>query len=189
MHTTSSGASRQEELFPTPDAALRTRLLGVGLLVLRVVFGLIFLTNGLSKLFGFNHLHPLPGFLIDYDGARNIIQSNVQHHPIEPYKRLVLDVLVPHWTVFGHLVALGETAVGLLLVLGLLTPLAAIAGFLMIFHIYFSRWGAGDGEFVWDYWNEFVPYLALALTSAGRFWGLDRALAERFPALRRWPLT
>ncbi len=189
MRTISSGASLGDDLSPAPDAGRRATLLRLGLLLLRVIFGLVLLTNGLSKLFGFNHLHPLPGFLIDYDGARGIIQSNVQHHPIEPYKRLVLDVLVPHWTIFGHLVGLSETAVGLLLVLGLLTPLAAIIAFLMMFHIYVSRWGAGDGEFVWDYWTEFIPYLVLALTSAGRFWGLDRALAASVPALRRWPLT
>ncbi|MGI8550166.1 MAG: DoxX family membrane protein [Dehalococcoidia bacterium] len=171
------------------DRDRRATLLGLGLAVLRIIFGLILLTNGLSKAFGLMHLHPLPGFLIDYNGAKGIIQSNVQHHPIEPYKRLVLDVMVPHWSLFGPLVTLGELSVGLALVLGLLTPLAALAGFAMIFQIYFSRWGIGDGEFLWDYWNEFIPYLVLALTSAGRFYGLDRALAERIPALRRWPLT
>ncbi len=171
------------------DAVLRTRLLAWGLLILRVLFGLVFLSNGLSKLFGLEHLHPLPGFLIDYNGAKGIIQSNVQHHPIEPYKRLVLDVLVPHWNIFGHLVGLGELTVGLGLVLGAFTPALAIAGLLMTAHIWFSRWGQGDADFVWDYWTEFIPCLALALTSAGRFYGLDRMLAERFPALRRWPLT
>ncbi len=171
------------------DAALRGHLLAWGLLLLRVLFGLVFLSNGLSKLFGLEHLHPLPGFLIDYNGARNIIAANVQHHPIEPYKRLVLDVFVPHWTLFGHLVGLGELVVGLGLVLGAFTPALAIAGLLMTAHIWFSRWGQGDADFVWDYWTEFIPCLTLALASAGRFYGLDRLLAERYPALRRWPLT
>ena len=171
------------------DAVLRGRLLAWGLLILRVLFGLVFLTNGLSKLTGLEHVHPLPGFLIDYNGARNIIAANVQYHPIEPYRRLVLDVLVPHWAIFGHLVGVGELIVGLGLVLGAFTPALAIAGFLMTAHIWFSRWGQGDADFVWDYWTEFIPCLALALASAGRFYGLDRLLAERFPALRRWPLT
>lgn len=187
---------------PAPDAAparsavfdgepdeLHARLLAAGLAILRVIFGLVLLTNGLSKAFGFTHLHPLPGFLIDFNGAKGIIQSNVQQHPIEPYKRLVLDLMVPHWSVFGTLVAAGEISAGLALVIGLFTPLAGLAGFAMLFHIYFSRWGAGDGEFVWDYWVEFIPYLTIALTGAGRFYGVDRLLAGRYPALRRWPFS
>jgi uncharacterized membrane protein YphA (DoxX/SURF4 family) len=157
--------------------------------LLRVVFGLILFSNGVSKLFGLQHLHPLPGFLIDYNGAKSIIQANVQHHPIEPYKRLVLDVMVPHWGLFGHLVGIGEFGVGLGLILGAFTPAMALLGLLMTFHIWFSRWGQGDADFVWDYWVEFIPYLVLALTSAGRFYGLDRLLADRYPLLRRWPLT
>lgn len=189
MRTADSPASPLWGALVPGDAERRTAILGAGLAILRIVFGLIFLTNGLSKAFGFTRLPVLPGFLIDFNGAKGIIQNNVQHHPIEPYKRLVQDVMVPHWTLFGSLVTLGELSVGGLLVLGAFTPLAALAGLLMIFHIYFSRWGAGNGEFLWDYWNEFIPYLALALTSAGRFYGLDHLLAERYPALRRWPVT
>jgi uncharacterized membrane protein YphA (DoxX/SURF4 family) len=173
------------------DVALRTRLLAIGLAVLRIIFGLILFTNGLSKLTngGLMHLHPLPGFLIDYNGAKGIIQANVQHHPIEPYKRFILDVVVPHWTLFGVLVTIGELSTGLALILGAFTPIMAIAAALMMFHIYFSTWGGGDSYFVWDYWTEFIPYLALALASAGRYYGLDTAIARRVPALRRWPLT
>ncbi len=171
------------------EPELRARLLTWGLVLLRVLFGLILFTNGLSKLFGLERVHPIPGFLIDYNGARSIIQANVQHHPIEPYKRLVLDVMVPHWGLFGHLVGLGEFGVGLGLILGVLTPVMALAAFAMTFHIWFSRWGQGDADFTWDYWVEFIPYLVLALSSAGRFYGLDQVLAERFPVLRRWPLT
>lgn len=173
------------------ETALRGRLLAIGLAILRVIFGLVLFTNGLSKATSgrISHLHPLPGFLIDFQGAKGIIQANVQHHPIEPYKRLVLDLFVPHWSVFGTLVTIGELGVGLALILGVLTPLMAIAAALMTFHTYFSTWGGGDGYFVWDYWTEFIPYLALALASAGRYYGLDTALARRFPRLQRWPLT
>ncbi len=171
------------------EPELRARLLAWGLVLLRVVFGLILFTNGLSKLFGLMHVHPIPGFLIDYNGAKGIIQANVAHHPIELYKRLVLDVMVPHWGLFGTLVGLLEFGVGLGLILGAFTPAMALAGFAMTFHIWFSRWGQGDADFTWDYWVEFIPYLALALTSAGRFYGLDRMLAERYRFLRRWPLT
>jgi hypothetical protein len=59
----------------------------------------------------------------------------------------------------------------------------------MTLHLWFSRWGQGDADFVWDYWTDFIPYLAIALTSAGRVFGLDRLIAARYPMLRRWPLT
>src|SRR5215472_1326142 len=99
--------------------------------VLRVFFGVVYLSNGLSKFVpGIAHL---PGgyFLIDSQGARSIIQHNAAHHPVAIYHALVFDVLVPNWDVFGPLVGLAEVTAGILLLLGLASAAGALLAALL----------------------------------------------------------
>src|SRR2546430_1919191 len=106
--------------------------------VLRMFFGLVYLTNGLAKLVpGIAHL---PGgyYLIDAPGARSIIQPNAAHHPVALYHDLVFDVLVPNWSVVGPLVGLAEVTAGVLLVLGLACSLGALLAALLALHVQFS---------------------------------------------------
>jgi uncharacterized membrane protein YphA (DoxX/SURF4 family) len=150
--------------------------------VLRIFFGLVFLTNGLAKLVpGIAHL---PGgyYLIDAPGARSIIEHNAAHHPVQVYRDLVFNVFVPNWAVFGPLVGLTEIAAGLLLVLGLATWVGALLAALLSFHIQFSD---ANGPWLYEYAVEWVPLLCLAFMGAGRTWGLDGALATSRPRWRR----
>src|SRR5215469_4769652 len=74
--------------------------------VLRIFFGLVYFTNGLSKFVpGIAHL---PGgyFLIDSEIAKSIIRHNAAHHPVGLYHDVVFDLFVPHWGVFGALLGL-----------------------------------------------------------------------------------
>ena len=151
--------------------------------VLRIFFGLVFLTNGLAKLVpGLAHL---PGgyFLIDSDGARAIIAHNARHHPVALYHDLVFSVLLPHWGLFGPLVGLTETAAGLLLTLGLATGVGALAAAALSLHIQFSD---ANGPWLFEYAVEWVPLLCLAFLRAGRCWGLDARVAARSATWRRW---
>src|SRR5579859_5958605 len=106
--------------------------------VLRIFFGLVFLTNGLAKLIP--GISRLPGgyYLIDSEGARGIIQHNARHHPVGLYHDLVFNLLVPNWGIVGPLVALTETAAGLLLLLGLASWMGAVLAAGLAFHIQFS---------------------------------------------------
>ena len=148
--------------------------------VLRVFFGLVFLTNGLAKLVpGMAHL---PGgyFLIDSQGALSIIQHNARHHPVALYHDLVFNVLVPNWALFGPLVGLTETAAGLLLVLGLASRMGALLAAGLSFHIQFSD---ANGPWLYEYAVEWVPLLCLAFMRSGMTLGLDARLAS---SNRRW---
>src|SRR2546423_2758894 len=143
--------------------------------VLRIFFGLVFLSNGLAKLVpGIAHL---PGgyFLIDSAGARSIIQHNVLHHPISVYHDLVFDVLVPNWEVVGPLVGATETAAGILLLLGLASSLGALLAALLSLHVQLSD---ATGPWLYEYAVEWVPLLCLAFMRAGRTWGLDAAIGR-----------
>ena len=150
--------------------------------VLRVFFGVVFLSNGLSKFVpGIAHL---PGgySLIDGQGAKSIIQHNAAHHPVAAYHALVFDVFVPNWSVFGPLVGLAETAAGLLLVLGLASSLGALLAALLSLHVQFSD---ATGPWLYEYAVEWVPLLCLVFVRAGRAWGLDGAIAATSPRWRR----
>src|ERR1700730_1428418 len=99
--------------------------------VLRVFFGVVFLSNGLSK-FMPGIAHPPGGYyLIDSQGARSILQHNAAHPPVALYHSLVFDLFLPNWAVFGPLVGLAETTAGLLLILGLASSLGALLGALL----------------------------------------------------------
>lgn len=150
--------------------------------VLRVFFGVVFLSNGLAKLVpGIAHL---PGgyFLIDSEGARNIIQHNAAHHPVALYHSLVFDVFVPNWAVFGPLVGLAETTAGLLLILGLASALGALLAALLSLHIQFSD---ATGPWLYEYAVEWVPLLCLVFVRSGLVWGLDGRIARARPGWRR----
>jgi uncharacterized membrane protein YphA (DoxX/SURF4 family) len=150
--------------------------------VLRIFFGVVYLTNGLAKFVpGIAHL---PGgyFLIDRQGALSIIQHNAAHHPVGLYHDLVFNLFVPNWSVLGPLVGLAEVTAGLLLVLGLASRLGALLAALLALHIQFSD---ATGPWLYEYAVEWVPLLCLVFMRAGLTWGLDRGIAARNPRWKR----
>lgn len=169
---------------PAPLPALEARALTAGIAMIRVLLGLVFLTNGIAKLTGWSGIHPFPGFLITLEGARGSTEFNAQTHPVQLYFDFVHTVLLPNWELFGPLITLTELFIGVTLVLGVLTPLGALVGAGFALHLNFMNWDRNI--WMWEYAVEWVPLTALAIMRAGRFWGLDSRLARRLP---RWPLT
>ena len=165
----------------TPRAPLEVdRGFGLAMAALRVFFGIVFLANGLSKFFP-AIAHTPVGFLIDNAGARGIITYYAHHNPVGLYRGLVDQVILPNWGSFGALVGVTESAVGLLLVLGLFTRIAALVGGLLLLHLQFAS--LFSNQWVFEYSVEWVPVLALVALRAGRWYGLD----SRLPADRpRW---
>jgi uncharacterized membrane protein YphA (DoxX/SURF4 family) len=176
-----------------PDAVLQavtSPWFGRAIATLRVFFGVVYLHNGLAKI-----LPPVPGlwpdtpigFVIQATGQRSaysILQYDVVtlKHPVEPYRALVQDVILPNFAPFGFAVGVTETVVGALLILGLLTPIAAVVAALMSLHLQFATlW---DDMWVYEYAIEWLPLLCLAALRAGRWYGLDARFA---PNRRRWP--
>jgi uncharacterized membrane protein YphA (DoxX/SURF4 family) len=159
---------------------MRGRMNEKAVAVLRIFFGLVYLTNGLAKFVpGIAHL---PGgyFLIDSQGARSILQHNAAHHPVAAYHALVFDVFVPNWSVFGPLVGLAEVGAGVLLLLGVASAAGALLAALLSLHVQFSD---ATGPWLYEYAVEWVPLLCLVFLRSGRRWGLDAAIGARNP---RW---
>lgn len=174
-------------------APWQRRAFPLAILLLRVTFGLMFLSNGLAKLPGMENLDyaPFPGFLIGYDGARNSLDSDTNSHPIGIYKDVVDNVIIDNYTLFGVMLVVTEIGIGALLVLGAFSSAAALIGFLSLFHIWFANWGRYGERSLWAWEGPigWLPMLALAFLAAGRYYGLDAWVARKLPvAWRRWPI-
>lgn len=155
---------------------------------LRIGFGLVFLTNGIAKLTGWDGIHPFPGFLINLEGAKGILEFDVQTHPVGFYKSFIDEVVLPNFGLFGALLTLTELFVGITLLAGAFTSLGALVGAALMLHLNFANWDRNI--WAWEYAVEWVPLIALAFLAAGRYWGLDNWISERLPpASRRWPFT
>lgn len=167
---------------PMPDAivsAIRSPWFGRAIAALRVYFGIVYLHNGIAKLLpAVPNLWPdTPiGFVINAEGnrsARSILEFEVvtQQHPIEPYRTLVETVVLPNFGPFVFAVGALETLVGILLIIGLLTPLAALVAAGMALHLQFATlW---NDKWIYEYSLQWVPLLCLAAFRAGRWHGLD----------------
>ncbi len=170
------------------EPAWRTQLFAVGIAVIRTGLGLVFLTNGLAKVAGWDGIHPFPGFLITADGARSILENDTQTHPIGLYKDLIDDVVLANWGIFKVLLTLGELFVGVTLVTGAWANLGALTGALFALHLNFANWDRNI--WMWEYAVEWLPCIGLVLIGSGRFLGLDSWASKFLPRpLRRWPFT
>ena len=145
-------------------------LFGLGLAVLRIFFGVVFLSNGLAKFFPAIAHTPI-GFLIDNAGAKGILVFYAHKNQVGLYRNLVDQVIVPNWALFGVAEAVVEVVIGLLLVLGLLTPLAGLIAALLQLHLQFAS--LFSNQWVFEYSVEWIPLLVLAAVRAGRWYGLD----------------
>lgn len=171
-------------------AAVLSPWFGRAMAALRIFFGVVFLHNGLAKLLpAIPNLWPdTPiGFVIQATGERSalsILQFEVvtSQHPIEPYRSLVENVILPNFGLFGAGIGLLETVVGLMLILGFMTPIAALLAAGMVLHLQVATlW---NDKWIYEYSVEWVPLLCIAALRAGRWHGLDARFAASRP---RWP--
>lgn len=156
---------------------------------------MILLANGLAKVFSFAQVRigPYAANLIDRDAVGFILDFEVNKNPANggPGSELPLlpsavnEVLLPNIGVVAWLIAIFELAVGLMLVLGLVSRGAAL---LALFHglglalLYFSsdRW-------LFEQPHDYVPAAILACVPTGLVWGLDGRLPLERARQGRWP--
>jgi thiosulfate dehydrogenase [quinone] large subunit len=166
----------------------------VGVALLRILVGVIFLWAGLEKL-----LAPEP---FDAAGFLQFATSGTLGWPFvvgEVADGTVFNPTQPLWlavaenpaamAVINVLVPWGQLGIGISLILGLFTRFGAFMGFLMMVFFFFAAW-----DFEFGVVNQHLAYALICLTiaglGAGRFYGLDGVLADRAPAaLRRWLMS
>lgn len=100
-------------------------------------------------------------------------------HEAPWYRAFMTTVVFPHATLFAGLVATGEVAVGTCLILGLGTRVAAPIGAFLTLNYFLLK-----GDALWSVSNDLafvVGLTVIAITGAGRVFGLDALIAPRHP--------
>jgi uncharacterized membrane protein YphA (DoxX/SURF4 family) len=139
---------------------------------LRILCGVILLLEGWSKLQGdWLHGTPLASSLGNWMAAD------------KPYAFFlpVVKLAFAHPKIFGALVTIGEVAIGLSLLAGVLTRIGAALGALMLFSFAF-----GNGQGLVPPGNALLMgaiCVVFVMAPPGRFLGVDSVLQGRLP---RW---
>lgn len=110
--------------------------------------------------------------------------SLAENHPVPAFGRLIKNMVAPNASWFPYLIVLGEAAVGIGLVLGLLTPVSlVVALFLNLNYISLAGVRPKDISVNKSYqceqgqnWNMMVAELVLLFTGAWSVWSLDSVL-------------
>lgn len=151
------------------------------LAILRLTVGLWFLKSLFTKLtVGF-----VAGFIpVPMASDRwievmpKLIARYAAENPFPLYKSFLLDTVIPNQA-FAHLTAIGEAAIGISLTLGLLTELGAVFGALQVimYGLAVQHMSSGQQGF---HVMLFAMMIAFLFSHAGRTWGLDAWLANRW---------
>ena len=137
---------------------------------LRIAAGLSLLMSGLQKLAWFRSSAPLEQ-----------IFANWVQHPANATVAKYLALMAPHHGFLARMVVLGELGLGTLLVIGFLTPLAALLAFLMVLQFQFAgghlfSLGYLRGQSAFAY---LLIFPVLFLGRAGTVLGMDGPLSRR----------
>ncbi|MDE0197930.1 MAG: DoxX family membrane protein [Caldilineaceae bacterium SB0675_bin_29] len=93
------------------------------------------------------------------------------------YRALINGTILQVPGLFAVFQLIGELLLGLGLLVGLFTPLAALGAALFFFNLFLAYLGGND--WIWTYVLLTVSALVVALAQSGRAWGLDSLLLRR----------
>ena len=97
--------------------------------------------------------------------------------------KAVMGLMASQAAVAAPIQAMTEISLGILLVIGLLTRPAAFVAFLFLGSLWISEWGT---SWIWELLVSVLACLGLAVGRAGRRWGVDAWLAQRWPSSLWW---
>jgi uncharacterized membrane protein YphA (DoxX/SURF4 family) len=97
------------------------------------------------------------------------------------YQNLLNSLVIPHSSTFGTLVVTAEIYVGIALLLGFTTRLASCVALFLLLNYLCAKgalpWGPGIDQ------SDIVLAIIILLSDAGRIFGVDKLIADRFPKL------
>src|ERR1700722_3088679 len=116
-------------------------------------------------------------------GSSGLINYYLQHDHAPAVWKAVMAAAANHAAMAAPLQAITEIALGVLLVIGLLTRPVAFIAFLYLASLWVSEWGT---SWIWELLVPVLASLGLAVGRAGRTWGVDALLARRWPSSLWW---
>lgn len=135
------------------------------LAILRIYIGAYFLHSSLDK------------FTASYISEFSRLIGRWAHDSsFEWYKALLDQYVLPHAKFFAYFTAIGEFCIGIALILGFLSGLAAIFGVGVYANYYL---GTSTGDALWNYATIILCLAVIFFTGAGRTLGLDKYLSKK----------
>jgi uncharacterized membrane protein YphA (DoxX/SURF4 family) len=116
-------------------------------------------------------------------GYANLINYYIRQGHSPAAWKAVMALAASHAAMAAPLQAVTEISFGILLVVGLLTRPVAFVAFLYLGSLWVSEWGTA---WIWELLVPVLASLGLAVGRAGRAWGVDAWLAERWPSSPWW---
>ena len=116
-------------------------------------------------------------------GYAGLINYYIQHSHSPAIWKSVMGLAASHAPMAAPLQATTEISLGILLVIGLLTRPVGLIAFLYLGSLWVSEWGTA---WIWELLVPVLASLGLAIGSAGRKWGVDAWLSERWPSAWLW---
>ncbi|MBS1253872.1 MAG: Cyclic AMP receptor protein [Anaerolineales bacterium] len=139
------------------------------LAMLRILLGALFITTSFENL-----QKGLYG-----QGFQSFVEGWAAGNPIGPYRELLQNVVIPNWEIFATVQLIVEPVVmGAFLMIGLFTPASAMVAAFFIGNLFVASLGK---EWPWTYLVILGVLITLIASRAGRYFGIDQMLAERFP--------
>jgi uncharacterized membrane protein YphA (DoxX/SURF4 family) len=118
-------------------------------------------------------------------GYANLINYYVKAGHSPAIWKAVMEAAASHAAMAAPMQALTEISFGVLLVIGLLTRPVAFLAFLYLGSLWMSEWGTA---WIWELLVPVLASLGVAVGRAGRAWGVDAWLAQRWPSAPWWLL-
>ena len=118
--------------------------------------------------------------LHDARGLMFSFQSSIEHPTLDVYKTFLQNLVVPNFYLFGWLVFVSETSIGLSLTLGLFTRAGALLGTLQSVNLLVAQGATEEGP--WLYLGLIAANLAVLFTPSNRQLSLDRRLGPKLRA-------
>jgi uncharacterized membrane protein YphA (DoxX/SURF4 family) len=97
--------------------------------------------------------------------------------------KAVMGLMANHAAMAAPMQAATEISLGLLLLIGLLTRPVAFVAFAFLASLWVSEWGTA---WIWELLVPVLASFALSVGRAGRTWGVDGWLAQRWPSSPWW---
>jgi uncharacterized membrane protein YphA (DoxX/SURF4 family) len=116
-------------------------------------------------------------------GYAGLISYYIKNSHSPAMWKSVMALAASHAAMAAPMQAMTEISLGILLIIGLLTRPAAFVAFLYLGSLWVSEWGT---SWIWELLVPVLASLGLAIGSAGRRWGVDAWLSQRWPSAPWW---
>jgi uncharacterized membrane protein YphA (DoxX/SURF4 family) len=116
-------------------------------------------------------------------GYAGVINYYIKNSHSPDVWKAVMSLVVSNAAIAAPLQGLTEISLGVLLIIGLFTRPVAFVAFLFLGSLWLSEFGT---SWIWELLVSVLACLGLAIGRAGRRWGADAWLAQRWPSSMWW---